>query len=534
MNLRRYLGGSLAHYWKLNVAVVLGVAMAVSTLAGALLVGSSVRASLRAIVLARIGATDFELTAPHYFRAELAEELARADAGVRDAYGFVSLEGSIAHEPSGRRASRVSVYGVDAGFFRFHGVPAPELGAREALLSPSLQAELAGQAGDTLLLQVEISEGVPGSSLFGRRDELARTLRLRAAGELPGEALGEFSLRADQQAVRAVFLPLARLQRALDRRDATNTVLIDATGRAFHHPDRVVAAVASAWRLPDLGLRVRSLEGRSAVSLESETAMLDEGLLEMAHATASHDQLESRELLTYLANTMRIGKREIPYSLVTGVEASSATIAGTPMEAADAIILNEWAARELQAVVGDRVDLEYYQWLESGRLETRTASFTLAGTVPLRGSAADPTLAPEYPGITDSPHLSDWDPPFPVELSRIRDQDEDYWNLHRTTPKAFVPIERARELWSHRRGRATSLRLPVPAGRSRSGQDELRRGAPGGPRSPATRAPPGGREGAEPAGGAGRDGFRRVLRVLQLLPDRGGAAARGAVLPSRH
>ena len=91
-----------------TLSETVGVAMAVSTLAGALLVGSSVRASLRAIVLARIGATDFTLTAPHYFRASLAEDLAVADV-VRAAYGFVSLEGQVAHEPSGRRASRVAV-----------------------------------------------------------------------------------------------------------------------------------------------------------------------------------------------------------------------------------------------------------------------------------------------------------------------------------------------------------------------------------------------------------------------------------------
>ena len=459
MSLPRYLVGSLAHYWKLNTAVVVGVAMAVSTLAGALLVGSSVRASLRAIVLARIGATDFALTAPHYFRASLAEELALADDGaVRDAYGFVSLEGSISHEPSGRRASRVAVYGVDEGFFRFHGVPAPELGAREARLSPALQAELAGEAGDTLLLQVEIAEQVPGSSLFGRRDEPARTLRLRSAGVLPRQSLGEFSLRASQQAVRAVFLPLERLRRATGQREAANTVLIAAVDEA-----RIVGAVAAAWQLPDLGLRVRSLDERGALSLESETAMLDEGLLDAAHAAASKAGLEGHELLTYLANTIRIGEREIPYSLVTGVERESAAIAGAPMGPADAIILNEWAARELRAAVGDRVELEYYLWRESGGLESRTASFTLTGTVPLRGASADPTLAPEYPGITDSLRLSDWNPPFPVDLSRIRDRDEDYWDRYRTTPKAFVPIERARELWRHRRGRATSLRLPVPA-----------------------------------------------------------------------
>ena len=487
MKLRRYFGGSLAHYWKLNVAVVVGVAMAVSTLAGALLVGSSVRASLRAIVLARIGATDFALTAPHYFRASLAEELAVAGEGaVRAAYGFVSLEGSISHEPSGRRASRVAVYGVDEGFFSFHGVSAPELGAREALLSPSLQAELAGEVGDVLLLQVGIAERVPGSSLFGRRDEPAQTLRLRSAGVLPRRRLGEFSLRANQQAVRAVFLPLERLRRATGQREATNTVLISTTDEPVDQA-RIVSAVTAAWKLPDLGLRVRPLDERGALSLESETAMLDEGLLDAAHAAASNAGLEGHELLTYLANTIRVGEREIPYSLVTGVERESAAVGEAPMVAADAIVLNEWAARELRAVVGDPVDLEYYLWHESGELEIRTASFTLTGTVPLRGASADPTLAPDYPGITDSLRLSDWDPPFPVDLSRIRDRDEDYWDRHRTTPKAFVPIERARELWRHRRGRATSLRLPVAANdlasvatsyadRLRSGLDPLQHG----------------------------------------------------------
>ena len=41
----------LSHYWRTNLAVVVGVATAVATLAGALLVGDSVRGSLRDLVL---------------------------------------------------------------------------------------------------------------------------------------------------------------------------------------------------------------------------------------------------------------------------------------------------------------------------------------------------------------------------------------------------------------------------------------------------------------------------------------------------
>ena len=60
--------------------------------------------------------------------------------------------------------------------------------------------------------------------------------------------------------------------------------------------------------------------------------------------------------------------------------------------------------------------LEYYLWHEGGRLETRTAEFQFAGITPIRGIAADRDLVPEYPGITESESLSDWDPLFPVDL----------------------------------------------------------------------------------------------------------------------
>ena len=44
----------LTYYWRTNVAVVLGVATAVAVLGGALLVGDSVRGSLRDLVFAGV------------------------------------------------------------------------------------------------------------------------------------------------------------------------------------------------------------------------------------------------------------------------------------------------------------------------------------------------------------------------------------------------------------------------------------------------------------------------------------------------
>ena len=62
---------------------MLGVAVAVAVLAGALLVGASVRESLRQIALGRLGATDVVVTSPTFFRTALADDLGTGRARPR-------------------------------------------------------------------------------------------------------------------------------------------------------------------------------------------------------------------------------------------------------------------------------------------------------------------------------------------------------------------------------------------------------------------------------------------------------------------
>ena len=102
--------------------------------------------------------------------------------------------------------------------------------------------------------------------------------------------------------------------------------------------------------------------------------------------------------------------------------------------------LNEWAARELGARVGDAVTLEYYLWSDG------TASDAVRRLLRSRGRAderdgGDPTLVPEYPGITTPRHRR-WDPPFPVDLKRSGAQDEDYWDAIAPRRRRSSPLAR--------------------------------------------------------------------------------------------
>jgi putative ABC transport system permease protein len=221
----------------------------------------------------------------------------------------------------------------------------------------------------------------------------------------------------------------------------------------------VAAALRGAARLEDLGLRLRLLPGQGGLALESTSALLDDGLAAAAHEAAARAGLAMTGAFAYLANAIRVGDRSVPYSLVVGLDDAAFGSLGGPAGRERSLLLNTWAAADLGARAGDRATLDYYVWKDEGRLETRTADFPVAAVVPMEGLAADRDLVPDYPGITQSEHLADWDPPFPVDLKRIRPKDEEYWRRHRTTPKAFLPLAVAQELWGHRLGRLTSIRL---------------------------------------------------------------------------
>jgi len=469
MNWRTLIQRNLEHYWRTNLAVILGVGVATAVLSGALLVGDSVRASLRDLVVQRLGKADHAVVSTGFFREALGEailqdfEFKAKFSGLTPMIvmrGFVSLQGESA------RAGNVAVYGVDDRFWRFHNVAVEAIAERDALLSPALAAELGATAGAGALVRIQRPSDMPLESLQGRKDDASRTVRAKIRGVLARPMLGEFSLQAQQGEVRAIFLPLALLQDELDMSGRVNTLLIAGGGESTTL-EPVVRRLAAP---DDLGLQVRTLPN-GAVVLDSRSGVLDDATARTAVDAAAELPATPQQLLTYLANNIKVGERELPYSLVTAMDLPPVDPSGLPP-----ILLNDWAARDLRAKVGDALTMDYFVWMEPGQLITRTSEFRVAGIVPL--GAGDPDFAPRFPGITDAAGIRDWDPPFPLDLRRVRAIDEEYFDKYSTTPKAFVPLEVGQSLWRTRYGALTSIRFTsnqvVPDALRQNLEDKLR------------------------------------------------------------
>jgi putative ABC transport system permease protein len=250
MTLSRLVLRSATYHWRTNLAVCLGVAVAVAVLGGALVTGDSVRGSLRDLAVSRLGSTGYTIASVSYVREALASDLAARLSA--PAAPLIATTGMVTHEASGRRASGVLVYGVDEQFWRFHGQEPRE----GVYVSPALAAELGAAAGDAILARLQRPSEIPLESLFAQKEDVARTIRLTLADVLPRGELGEFSLQPQQAEVRAVFAPLARLQRDLDVGRQVNTILLAAdvderaAEQAFRSASRSrTSARGSVWTI---------------------------------------------------------------------------------------------------------------------------------------------------------------------------------------------------------------------------------------------------------------------------------------------
>ncbi|MBI4476755.1 MAG: ABC transporter permease [Acidobacteria bacterium] len=458
---------SLRYYWRTNLAASLGIGTAVAVLAGALMVGDSVRASLRDLVVQRLGRVDLVVGANGFFRERLAADL-KGDAAFAESFEaacpIITLEGLLSAAAGPRRVTRVQVYAVDECFWRLQDLEPPSIEQNAALVSRAAGEDVHARDGDAALLTIREPAEIPAASLHGRKDDRSRILRLTIRGIQPASEMGDFSIRPQQGDVRAVFLSLSYLQRQLDEPRRANTLLVskteveasaripaEASAEAPDSVQRLTAALRLAARIEDLGLRLRPLEDRRMIAVESTSGLVSDHLAQVVRAPAEAAGMRVVPIFTYLVNTIRSASAAIPYSLVTAIDEQGIG----PSE----LVLNEWAAREMQVAPGERITLEYYVWEDTGRLVTRSADLRFARVVPMNDPLADRTLAPAFPGISDTEHLADWDPPFPLDLKRIRKPDEAYWDRYRTTPKAFVSLETGQRLWRSRHGALTSLRL---------------------------------------------------------------------------
>ncbi len=458
-----------------HLPVAAAVAVATAVITGALLVGDSVRGSLRDLVTERLGRVDAVLQLPARTEASLATQL-NIQAAFSTATCLPAILQSGAIEASGGmtggRAIPTAVIGVPQEFWELGpGGPPHPLKPRQLAITQNLARELQLKVGSDVLLRLPRATAVPADSLLGEKTDRVVDGRFTVNAILAPRGLARFGLTPSQHPPRNVFVRLSDLQAVRGDGDTINTILI-ANHNGEGLPDSTIEAmnraVDDALTLEQLGIQSRTLEA-GRFQFFSAAMVFPPAVVAAAKRAFGEDEFQPS--VTYLANTIAHGGRSIPYSMVCGIDSTARlgplfNAAGEPIRLADdEIVLNDWAAEDLGVRIGDQVTLTYYDPESAyGKPKTQPpVTFTLKAIVPLArpdgrpASAADPLLTPEVEGVTDQDTIDSWQVFDLVE--EVRPKDDQYWRDHRATPKAFISFERARSLWLSRWGAVTIIRV---------------------------------------------------------------------------
>ena len=376
MTPRLLLLRNLTHFWRTNVAVMLGVVAATAVIGGALIVGDSVRESLRQMSLDRLADVDHALTGQRFFREDLATNWEAASQTAQIVAPALVMQGTIEFSTASRRAApstetappredegktapaqsrgglvragHINVFGTDA---RLWGLLVPDqTGSQpvaptggEIVINRRVKEQLGLQIGDDISLIVEIPASIPRDALLGDREETVTELVLRVS-EIVEDATGpgRFGLNPSQQLPLNVFVSLPELQSATGlaavRRSRRHPIakparvnaLFIATGPG-DASDALSADVAETLTqeleehisLSDLALRIVENETQGYLSLESEQMILEQSLADAAVDVANELQFQVSPVLVYLLNEIwntKDPEQYSMYSVIAGID----------------------------------------------------------------------------------------------------------------------------------------------------------------------------------------------------------------------
>lgn len=433
MTLQDYILQSVRHYWRGHLGLLLGTFLAATILTGSLLVGDSVRASLRRVAALRLGKIEGGvLGGDRWFTEDLARQ--------SNAVPLIMAVGSASAANAKVRVNGAQVLGVGDDFWKLSPSAKPiVLDPSSVALNEPLATKLGVKVGDTVLLRLERPSAISRDAPLSGNTNEDVSLRRKVTNILSAEDFGTFQLIASQIPPDAAFVNLADLQNQIEMDDRVNALLSDNynTLRALFENHRT---------LDDFALQLKQLEGQPPEwEISTSRVFLDQKI-----TAKISESKNAKGVLTYLVNGITSAKGATPYSMVTAVGK------GNDSE----ITITQWLADDQKLGIGDELTIKYFVVGLGRQLKEQSATFKVAAILPMDDPRVTKTWTPEFPGVSDVDNCRDWQPGIPMDMKAIRDQDEEYWDEYKGTPKAFITLAAGQKLWANRFGALTAIRMP--------------------------------------------------------------------------
>ncbi|MBO7466884.1 MAG: FtsX-like permease family protein [Bacteroidaceae bacterium] len=400
---------SRSYYKRFYRLAAAAVTVMMTVLTGSLVLGDSVRGSLRDRVNERLGET---VTIVNTGNGFLNDTILHNDL-LRSAKGFLVCEGFVSTTDNKGNAKMIPVT-----------VWGDTIGSHKAQVNEALSKHI---GTESFVLHLPSNSLVPRGALFVSQTHTS-TLRITSHTVRKSKDGGNLLLRNEQVRPLNVFVNRQQLAEAMDLDGKSVNVIL--SPKEF-----TVSDFQQIWEPSFSGIIAKGdTIGTSRLFLPTNIVNLME---------------PEQRYMAYFVNTIgNTHGSEISYSFVTATDELKG----------DNTVLSDEASRRLGVNVGDSVTMDYYVVTKGlKRLETRSHRFVVSNIVSTLQMAGDSLLTASFPGLSGVAKCTDWDSDLPIDMSRITKADEDYWSQWRQTPKALVSFDAVGEDWCSDFGAATKV-----------------------------------------------------------------------------
>ena len=414
---------NIAYYTRFYRLIAVAVIITIAVIVGSLVVGDSVRTTLVNRVNERLGNTETIVFSRNSYMSETLLNTSLFDDAAR---GILLVNGFISQ---GGKLLPVFIWGVDD----------MDIAIGKTRINRALAKEIISNEQADIVLRLPATGLVPSGSLFVT-ENYTTGLRLTFDGVVEAADGGNISMKNEQILPFNVFVNRQELAEILEVDGKINLVL---TNKQISDSE-----FSRAWDYKLSGLSVNQREGFTEIA--SDRVFIQE---EVVDYVVKHNH-EPNRLFSYLANAIELNGQFIPYSFVTAIDSYKGEILQQ-----DEVIISDYTANRLNAKIGDKVDIAYFTSQDLKTLHTKSIKLTVKKIVPLEEFRADSALSAEFPGLSDVERCTDWDSDLPINMDLITTEDERYWELYRSTPKAIIAYNAVVDDWGNAYGNATSIRI---------------------------------------------------------------------------
>ena len=438
MKISRLTYSSIDYYKRYYKLIASAALITVGVITGSLVVGDSVRTTLIKRVTERLGDTETIIFSRNSFLDESILESAVLNNTTR---GVLLTNGFISH---GGQLIPVFVWGIDD----------MSIAKGAARINTALLNEMGIKITNTaIVLRLPATGLVPSGSLFVTENYTVG-MRLDYDGIVDIKEGGNISLKNEQTIPLNIFVNRSELAEVMKIERKINLLL--------SNKEITAVDMEQAWDYSLSGISVNRIDTESPanyIEITSDRIFLQREVVE----TICKNNRQPNRLFSYLANsierenTSNSGEQEsvsIPYSFVTAMDRYK----GEYLQS-DEIILSDYSANRINARTGDIIKITYFTSKDLKTLQTCAVSLRVKKIIPLTEILGDKTLSAEFPGLTDVETCTDWDSDLPINMDLITDEDEKYWELYRSAPKAIIAYNAVAGDWSNEYGIATAIRF---------------------------------------------------------------------------